>query len=412
MPFNVLESITQEERFNFSQDFSVKRPGILDTIFPDVKTQYLKAEYYRLMAGQRLPEVAFVHALDTEAEIGTRPGFEKVLTEKLFIKRKINQSERLQQAIENGVPDNEALKNFVFDDAANLFEGVVARANVMKGQFLSTGAVKVKENNVELNIDYGVPATAKVALTNWATPEADIMGDIQKMVAVAEDNGYVVNKALTSLKMINHMRNNTAMQTAVLGAANKRLLTKQELANLLMQEYGITIDRCDEKFHFRKADGSLKTGRYFKEDVFTLYEADANGSFGTGLWGVTPEELEYRQFIQEENRSFVTLSMWATQDPVAVWTKASGMFVPVAPKANGGIVIGTKGGITGHSLNVNSQSPSVASVESKEPTHKYTESELSNMTVPQLRQLASDNGYALTSTNKAGIISEILVQQG
>lgn len=343
MPFNVLESITEEERLNFSQSFDVKRPGILDTIFPDVKTQYLKAEYYRLMSGQRLPEVAFVHALDTEAEIGTRPGFEKVLTEKLFIKRKINQSERLRQAIENGVPDNEALKNFVFDDAANLFESVVARANVMKGQFLSTGAVTVKENHVDMGIDYGVPSTAKVTLTNWATPESDIMGDIQKMVTVAEDNGYVVNKALTSLKMINYMRNNTAMQTAVLGAANKRLLTKQELANLLMQEYAITIDRCDEKFRFRKSDGSLKTGRYFKEDVFTLYEADANGSFGTGLWGVTPEELEYRQFIQEENRSFVTLSMWATQDPVAVWTKASGMFVPVAPKANGGIVIGTKG---------------------------------------------------------------------
>ena len=343
MPFNVLESITEEERLNFSQSFDVKRPGILDTIFPDIKTQYLKAEYYRLMAGQRLPEVAFVHALDTEAEIGTRPGFEKVLTEKLFIKRKINQSERLRQAIENGVPDNEALKNFVFDDAANLFEGVVARANVMKGQFLSTGAVTIKENHVDMGINYGVPATAKVTLTNWATPEADIMGDIQKMVAVAEDNGYVVNKALTSLKMINYMRNNTAMQTAVLGADNKRLLTKQELANLLMQEYGITIDRCDEKFRFRKADGSLKTGRYFKEDVFTLYEADANGSFGTGLWGVTPEELEYRQFIQEENRSFVTLSMWATQDPVAVWTNATGIFVPVAPKANGGIVIVTKG---------------------------------------------------------------------
>lgn len=34
------------------------------------------------------------------------------------------------------------------------------------------------------------------------------------------------------------------------------------------------------------------------------------------------------------------------------------------------------------------------------------------MTVVQLKQLASDNGYALTSTNKAGIISEILSQQG
>lgn len=343
MPFNVLETITEEERLNFSQSFDVKRPGILGTIFPDIKTQYLKAEYYRLMAGQRLPEVAFVHALDTEAEIGSRPGFEKVLTEKLFIKRKINQSERLQQAIENGVPDDENLKKFVFDDAANLFEGVVARANVMKGQFLSTGIVKIKENHVDMSIDYGVTSDAKVTLTDWSKPDADIMGDIQKMVAIAEDNGYVVNKALTSLKMINYMRNNTAMQTAVLGAANKRLLTKQELTNLLMQEYGFTIDRCDEKYRYRKADGTLKTGRYFKEDVFTLYEANANGSFGSGLWGVTPEETEYRQFIQEENRSFVTLSMWATPDPVAVWTKASGMFVPVAPKANGGIVIGTKG---------------------------------------------------------------------
>jgi hypothetical protein len=344
MPFNVLETITEEERLNFSQSFDVKRPGILGTIFPDTKTQYLKAEYYRLMAGQRLPEVAFVHALDTEAEIGSRPGFEKVLTEKLFIKRKINQSERLQQAIENGVPDDNNLKKFVFDDAANLFEGVVARANVMKGQFLSTGIVKIKENHVDMSIDYGVTSDAKVTLTDWSKPDTDIMGDISKMVAIAEDNGYVVNKALTSLKMINYMRNNTAMQTAVLGAANKRLLTKQELTNLLMQEYGITIDRCDEKYRYRKADGTLKTGRYFKEDVFTLYEANANGSFGSGLWGVTPEELEYRQFIQEENRSFVTLSMWATQDPVAVWTKASGMFVPVAPKANGGIVIGTKAG--------------------------------------------------------------------
>lgn len=343
MPYNVLETITAKERLNFAQNFSVARPGILDTIFPDVKTPFWKAEYYRLMAGQRLPEVAFVHELDTEAEIGSRPGFEKVLTEKLFIKRKINQSERIQEAIENGVPDDETLTNFVFDDATNLFEGVVGRANIMKGQFLSTGMVKIDENNVKMDIDYGVPSSAKVDLTDWSKVDADIMGDIQKMVTIAEDSGYVVTNAATSLKMINYMRNNTAMQTAVLGAANKRLLTRQELANLLMQEYGITVGRCDEKFRYRKADGTLMTGRYFKEDVFTLYEADAGGSFGTGLWGPTPEENEYRQFIQEENRSFVTLSMWATQDPVAVWTKASGMFIPVAPKANGGIVIGTKG---------------------------------------------------------------------
>nr|DAJ94502.1 MAG TPA: hypothetical protein [Bacteriophage sp.] len=34
------------------------------------------------------------------------------------------------------------------------------------------------------------------------------------------------------------------------------------------------------------------------------------------------------------------------------------------------------------------------------------------MTVVQLKQLAGDKGYALTQTNKAGIIAEILAQQG
>lgn len=213
----------------------------------------------------------------------------------------------------------------------------------MKGQALSTGKLVIKENKVDMTIDFGVPSELKITITDWSKPDSDIMGDIQKMVQLAEDGGYVVNKAITSLKMINNMRNNTGMQTAVLGAANKRLLTKQELANLLMQEYGITIDRCDEKFRYR-SKGIVKTGRYFKEDVFTLYESNQDGSFGTGLWGATPEEKEYRQFIQQQNRSFITMSMWATPDPVAVWTKASGMFIPVVPKANGGIVIGTKAG--------------------------------------------------------------------
>lgn len=343
MVYDILTTITEEERINFSQEYSVKRPTILDAIFPDVKTQYLKAEYYRLMSGQNIPVVALVHALDTEARIGTRPTFEKVLTEKLFIKEKLNQSERLRMAIENGVPDNEALTNFVFDDASNLFEAVLARTKVMKGQIMGTGSLKIKENNVDMTIDLGVPSEAKVTLSDWSNPDADIMGDIQKMVTIAEDNGYVVNKALTSLSMINYMRSNTAMQTAVLGAANKRLLTKQELANLLMQEYGITVDRCDEKFRFEKADGTFKTGRYFKENVFTLYEANQNGSFGTGLWGPTPEEEQAAAFISDQQRLFITLSMWATQDPVTTWTKASGMFIPVAPKANGGMVIGTKG---------------------------------------------------------------------
>lgn len=343
MPYNVLDTITEEERLKFSQNFPVPSAGILDVIFPNVKTQFWKAEYYRLMSGQNLPKVAYVHALDTEAHISSRPGFEKVMTEKFLIKEKSNLSEKLQEAIENGVPDDESLTKYVFDDATRLFNNVFERTKVMKGQILSTGKLNINENRVKMEVDFGVPADAKVDLSDWSKPVADIMGDIQKMVTVAEDNGYVVNRAVTSKKMIGYMRNNEAMQTAVLGAANKRLLTKQELANLLMQEFDIEVATCEGKFNYDKADGTLGVSRYFKENVFTLYAAEADGSFGAGLWGPTPDENAYKAFIEQENRSFVTLSMWATPDPVATWTKASGLFIPVASKSNGGLIIGTKG---------------------------------------------------------------------
>lgn len=343
MAFDILTAIDTEHIIDFMQNYSVTQPTVLDTIFPDEKTPYLKATYYRLMAGQRLPKVAYVHALDTEARIGTRPSFEKVLTEKTFIKEKINQTESLQQAIENGVPNDNSLIKYVFDDAARLFDGVIARTKVMKGQILTTGKIAIYENNIATTIDMGVPSECKVTMSDWSKADADILSDIQKMVDIADDAGYVVNKAITSRTMINYMKQNTAIQAAALGTNNTRILTSQELANLLMQEYGISIDRCDGKYRYDSADGTMKTGRYFKENVFTLYEAEPDGSFGVGLWGATPEELEYRQFLEEENQAFVTLTQWATPDPVAVWTKASGMFIPVVPKAVGGIVIGTKG---------------------------------------------------------------------
>lgn len=338
--FNPLDAFDMQERLDFSLNFSVQRPTVLDTIFPDMKTEYWQAEYYRLMEGGNLPDVAFVHSLDSEAQIGERLDFQKVLTEKLFIKKKINQSERLQMLIEKGVPDNNALKNWVFNDSANLFEAVLARTKVMKGQALSDGELKIKENNLDMTIPLGVPSENKIDFSQWKNPSADIMGDLDKAVTILTDKGYVPNSILTSKKNVRYMRNNTGIQSAVLGTNNARLLTVLELRNFLIEEYGLTLSTCDEQFVYREADGTKKTGRYYKEDKVTIYAANPSGDLGVGLWGPTPEESEYRQFLEQENRSFITLSMWATHDPVAKWTKASGMFIPVSPLFSA-VVIGT-----------------------------------------------------------------------
>lgn len=47
-----------------------------------------------------------------------------------------------------------------------------------------------------------------------------------------------------------------------------------------------------------------------------------------------------------------------------------------------------------------------------ESEKKYTERDLQSLTNNQIKQVASDRGYSLTATNKAGLISEFLLWQG
>lgn len=95
---------------------------------------------------------------------------------------------------------------------------------------------------------------------------------------------------------------------------------------------------CDQQYAFVKSDGSRASGRYFDENKVTFYTADMSGRAGTGLWGPTPEETEYSAFQEALQKMYVTVTMWATQDPVAKWTKASGMFIPVLPDPYGMVI--------------------------------------------------------------------------
>lgn len=55
----------------------------------------------------------------------------------------------------------------------------------------------------------------------------------------------------------------------------------------------------------------------------------------SGLWGVTPEEEQLGPWTAKSAEQFVTLTQWTEPDPTAVWSKASGLFVPVLPNPAG-----------------------------------------------------------------------------
>lgn len=327
---SVLTMITDKDRLDFSQNYSIQRNYKGDTLFPDIKTENLEAEYERLSEGMELPTAAMVHAFDSEAAIGVRPTLEKVSIEKLLIKEKINQSERLAHLLQKGVRES-SLVNYVYDDMNRLANSVKTRTEIAKMEVMSTGKMTIKENNLDMTIDYGVNKT--VDFSDWDDTAHNVLDDIEKAVALAKAAGYTVNAALTSDKIVGLLLRNEGIIKAIHGVnGTGMIVTKSQLAILMNELYGIKISTDEDMYAVPTADNKGRTPkRFFPEDKFTLYVEGAGGKVGTGLWGVTPEEERQGAFTSVNQKQFITITQWATPDPVAEWTKASGVFIPVLP---------------------------------------------------------------------------------
>ena len=336
---SVLTMITDKDRLDFSQNYSIQRNYLGDTLFPDIKTENLEAEYERLSEGMELPTAAMVHAFDTEAAIGVRPSIEKISVEKLLIKEKINQSERLAHLLKRGVRESR-LVDYVYDDMNNLANNVKTRTEIAKMEVMATGKMTIKENNLDMTIDYGVNKFKDLA--GWEDPDHDILTDIDEMVQMAKDAGYMLNALLTSDKVLGYMRKNNGIVNAINGVSGARVVTKSQVETLLNELYGIaTVTTNESAYGVPTKDNKGRTAvRFFPENKFTLYNAGVNGRVGSGLWGVTPEEERQGAFTDLNMKQFITISQWETPDPVAEWTKASGVFIPVLPNPFS-MVIGT-----------------------------------------------------------------------
>lgn len=334
---DILSAVTDKDRLDFSQNFNIVRNYDGDREFPDIKTQFLEAEYLRLSDSLQLPVAAMVHALDTEAHIGTRPTAEKVTIEKLLIKEKINQSERVQLLKDRGVAEAQPLLNYIFNDAGRLAENVKTRTEVAKMEVIATGKMTVHENNLDFSVDYKVPEDNHFML-NWDDPDHDILSDIQGMVDYAHNIGKNPTRAKTSSAVLMKIRKNTAIQKAIGGIYMQGVMPGLSQINALMMEnYGFTITVNDAVYAYEGADGTKNSARYFDRNTFALYTVGVNGAIGTGLWGPTPEENKMTGGIwtAASARQFITIRQWATEDPIAVWTLASGLFIPVLPDPNG-----------------------------------------------------------------------------
>lgn len=337
---NVLGFLREEDRL--SVPFNPARPNDpIDGLFGDMKTDNIVAMWESLAGIYQIPAMAQFHAFDTEAQTTVRVPVDTHNIEKGLIKVKINQSERVRALTRSGVQDDDMFR-YVMNDVFNLGEQVITRTKVAKNELLATGKVTIKENNLDLTIDYGVPPEQTERQLDLGK-DADIASQIQTIMDAATELGVTITGMVTSRKNISKIRNNAALQTAINGNIGAGALLRQnQVEAFLSEEFGINAVITNDLTYAAERkigeNGAITqtTKRYYPDNKVTFYGTVGGIPLGTGLWGDAPE-VDVARFMQVTGASagpYIAISQWTEHDPAVLWTKASALFMPVLYNPN------------------------------------------------------------------------------
>ena len=333
---NVFGLVSKSDLLQIGYD--VTRPNDpVDQLIDDKKTDNLIAEWESIAAEYGIPVMAQFHAFDVEAQKTIRIPIDTHNIEKGLIKVKIDQSERLRALMGRGVTKDEALYNKVLNDGYNLSEEVFTRSKVAKNELLATGKITIRENGLNLTVDYGVPAANLSKVLDFgAGAAAPIDEQLLELVSAARTAGAPITGIYTSTAMITKLRKNAALQAAINGSSMVgKLIKRADLEAYLADELQITKVYTNDLIYSLPltmgANGRpvVNQQRYYPENKITFFSA--SNKLGTGLWGDPPEvsAAKFMEVSQSQVSPFVYVTQYAENDPAVTWTKASGLFMPV-----------------------------------------------------------------------------------
>lgn len=317
--------------------FNPNRPNDpISKLITNTKTNNIAASYQTIANEYTIPVMAQFHGFDTEANTSFRIPIDTRSVEKGLIKAKINQSELMREYMKAGVINESDQYEYVVKDGVRLSEQVITRTYVANGELLSTGKVTIKENNLDLTIDYGVK-TSQTNFTLDLSTGADVIAQIENIVETAKKAGVTLTGMILATSTLTKMRRNSTLQTAIKGTNSVgTTLRNTEIKSFFSDEFGINdIILNDELYNISNGIGSdgrpaVTSKRYFPENKVTFFSKSPNGKILTGLWGDPPEVTNKLITANSSGVSpYVYVTQYTENDPAVLWTKASTLYIPV-----------------------------------------------------------------------------------
>lgn len=328
-----------EEVFNTSELINYHRERVLppmlgEVLFPERKIQDI--EFDMILGKGGLPVSAEVHALDTKTQLASREAIEKGVASLALIKRQIKITEKEIIKINNPRTDVELafVLSQLYKDSEKMVEGIKVRVEAMRMEALSTGKIKIEENNVKVTIDYGVPTSNKKAF-NWSNSETSKpLDDLETLAAAVSDaSGSRPTRMLTSKKIQQAICRNISVRKAIHGVNFDKLVTLSDL-NILLTDLELpTLLTYEAKYKVEGAKG-YATKRYFPDNIISMF---GDSTLGETIYGLTAEEVKLIGDGKMEEASMVGnifVGSYASIDPVGEFTKAAATALPSFPYAD------------------------------------------------------------------------------
>lgn len=307
-------------------------PYLGDELFPSDKKLGLQLDWIKGSRG--LPVVLKPSAYDVKAVKRPRIGFSKLTTQMPFFKESTGIDEETRQKL-NMVMETgnqayiDSVMNQVFDDETELLKGARAQRERMKMMLLTTGAISIAANGQAYDYDYGMPQDHKGEVAvSWSNPDADIYGDIEKILdKIEDDTGIRPERAVVSQKTWGYFRKNKDFRNAILGNNSAAPVSDDQIRTYLKDNLEIEVVKYTKKY----IDETGNKQAYVPDDVFVAFP---KGALGKGWFGTTPEESDLMSGTAANvaiTDTGVAVTTVKETDPVNVDTKVTMIFLPSCP---------------------------------------------------------------------------------
>jgi hypothetical protein len=317
-----IEMLSPKQLVDISDNFDYLKATekfIGEKLFPLKKSNNIKLDLMRLEESSKIPVMAQVHGLDTEARIGDRPNPVRTNAEMFYVKEKLDQGERLTKYLRETGMDRtkDAFNKIIFDDAKNLIHRVLTRAEVAICELLSTGKLTINENNVSLEFDYVTDEKQYLEVSSWGTSTTKILA---KLNEIQKLTGYKIKRMLTSGKVLGYLLTND--EIIALAKQTGDYPNKVWLENYFATKVGIEIYTYDEVY--KKSALENTKYRFYPENKITFLTT--TGALGNTFTTTSP--LEDFNTAKTVFKGHVGLKQWKGEDPETIWTLAGGIFLP------------------------------------------------------------------------------------